>query len=176
MPRHTKQNQDRPIFGAEQEADRLGAIPQVTDDFDFDPSSYAGPLGMPIKVPGFAIKWVAMTNPENGQDDPREVMKHRSPALGMWDFVRPEEVPDFAPLKMTHGVYGGIIATQGMCAMKIPEARRQKLVDYFDSLSDRQVEDIKESGERPAQQDSRSPFTLKVGINDPRMRQPTIRE
>ncbi len=175
MPRHTKQNQDRPILGAEQEAERLGAIPQVTDDFDFDPSAYAGPLGMPLKIPGYAVKWVAMVNPENGQDDPREIMKHKSPAMGMWEFVRPEEVPDFAPLKQTHGAYGAIIAVQGMVAMKIPQGRRDKLIAHFDGLADRQMEDINGTEQAP-QQDSRSPFSLTGGLRDARMRQPTIRE
>lgn len=175
MPRGVRQNTDRPLLGPEQEAERLGAVEQKTDDFDFDPGSYSGPLGMKLPdKPGFSMKWVTFVNPENGQDDPREVMKHKSPAMGMWDFVRPEEFPDFMPMKMTHGAYGAVIATQGMVLMCIPTVRRDRLVAYFDSIADRQVEDINESG--GAQQDSRSPFTLKVGINDPRMRQPTIRE
>lgn len=176
MPRHTKQNTDRPMFGHEQEAEQLGAVEQKTDDFDFDPSAYAGPLGMPLpNIPGVSFKWVSMTNAENGQDDPREIMKHKSPAMGMYDFVRPEEAPDFAPMKMNHGAYGAVIATQGMVLMKIPTVRRDKLVAYFDSLADRQVEDIQDDPAK-AQSDSRSPFTLQVKGNDARMRQPTIRE
>lgn len=176
MPRGIRQNTDRPTLGPEQEAEQLGAVEQTTDDFNFDPGSYAGPLGMPLPdKPGWSFKWVSMTNPENGQDDPREVMKHKSPAMGMWDFVRPEEFPAFAPMKVAHGAYGGIIATQGMALMQIPTTRRDKLVAYFDSLADRQVEDIRGSDDAP-QQDSRSPFSLQVKGRDTRMRQPTIRE
>jgi len=176
MARGVRQNTDRPIAGPEQEAEALGAVEQTTDDFNFDPGSYAGPLGMHIpEKPGYSRKWVSMTNPENGQDDPREIMKHRSPAMGMWSFVRPEEIPDFSPMKVNHGAYGAIIATQGNVLMEIPTVRRDKLVAHFDSIADRQVEDIR-GAEEAAQQDSRSPFTLKVARHDQRMRQPTIRE
>ena len=176
MPRGVRQNTDRPILGPEQEAEALGATQQQTDDFNFDPGSYSGPLGMPLPdLPGMSLKWVSMLNPDNGQDDPREVMKHKSPAMGLWDFVRPEEAPDFSPMKMTHGAYGAVIATQGMVLMKIPTVRRDKLVAYFDSIADRQMEDINEAT-TTGPRDSRSAFALTGGVNDSRMRQPTIRE
>lgn len=175
MPRGVR-NTDRPIHGLEQEAEALGVTAETTDDFDFDPGSYSGPLGMKLpEIPGYSLKWVSYTNPENGQDDPREIMKHRSPAMGMWDFVRPEQHPDFTPMKVSHASHGPIIATQGMALMCIRTKLRDKLVAHFDSIADRQVFDIAE-GDNPSQQDSRSPFALSVKANDGRMRQPTIRE
>lgn len=176
MPRGVRQNADRPILGREQEAEALGAVEQQTDDFNFDPGAYAGPLGMPVPdKPGWSFKWVSMTNPETGQDDPREVMKHTGPGMGKWSFVRPEEFPDFMPMKVNHGAYGSIIAAQGMTLMQIPTERRDRLIAHFDSLADRQMEDINGTESAP-QQDSRSPFSLTGGLRDTRMRQPTIRE
>lgn len=85
-----------------------------------------GPFPDLPPLPGYHYKWVYYLN-ELGQEDPTQVISHLNAYTGGYEYVKPEEIPPLASMKIGMGAHVGFVGMRGNVLMKIRHSRWLKL-------------------------------------------------